>query len=170
MVIKVITTAVLLSFRICLTASGQLLLNAGDTYTLNFTLNNVQMFVPGLGGPSYIAPAISGFSEGDVVRIRGWEDNTSQTASCDYQYGLGSCAVPFGWADGRGVVQLDVLQGTITLDSIRIHSEPTFGIGAPFVHNVMDTTFVPVPEPAVSLLLGAVVCVGGVWRRLNRRS
>lgn len=140
-------------------ATSQVLLNAGDSFTFEFTHFDHQG--GGLPGPNArVGFDFLGFSGSDRLRFDAFEDNPTQTAiySTTLSAGAGSPDFTFGaaWQDMQGTFRVTMLSGAATLQEF-------FGSVITASGELYSLKVSVVPEPSAWSLLGAIGVPALVW-------
>lgn len=143
-----------------------LVLNSGDTYTLEFTNFHFESHLPIPVDP-YTRVLIGTHNFTGAFLLEAFEDNTAQVPLFSTNAIAGSAPTDFyfgpAWEDLQGVIRIDMLSGSMNLVVI---------LGAVITPggNVYSQSVTPVPEPTTwSLLaLGAVALLAS--RHLHCRS
>lgn len=170
----------------CITSSAQVSLNAGETYSYEFTtlplFQTVTGFPP-LGGE--FGTVSSGDGRNYRWRLDMFENSTSDAPLASMEFGSGTGATgPWSirngvgssgaWQDLQGAVQFTVLAGTVRLDSM-IFTVTTPGErpdpNLPPINYYVYQAAIPaaVPEPTTLGLLGLIVFVGLGWQTAIER-
>jgi hypothetical protein len=155
------------------TVRAQSTINAGDAFYYGFNgLPRVQTAVPGGGqfGQVSLVFEPSSMDPLDSFTLEMFETDATG-ASMASVHGTGtssylSCSAG-GWQDLQGGMRLTIQSGSVTLNTIDFVVVTT---AAPGLINVYQATFVPVPEPSTTLLLGvgaAALCLWRVQRKVN---
>jgi len=152
---KTIALTILLFTTASLPVRSQLVLNAGDTFTYDFTLPLVRVEPSGFFFPSAIfIPGIAIPGPLDLLQVEAFEGSTAEAPICSFQWGAQTyCEMPGAWRDAQGSIRLSVLQGSVTVNTIRFHVETPIDMTS---HNVYDLVVVPVPEPSTWSLMGVL--------------
>jgi len=171
---------ILLLCATCLSTlgQGQLILSAGDSYTLEFSDLALEGPWP-LDDPrptpfGQVGVAHYGFEAGDSLLIEMFEDTTAEppvgTGGWDWPEGTVQSPPPplfiesFGaWQDLQGVIRLTMLSGSVTIVDVTAFA----------VRDEVDGRFrylsaIPLPEPSGAML--AFVGIGALFLRLRLRS
>src|SRR6266850_227240 len=107
----------------CLPVSSQITLNAGDSFTYQFTsLPDVIVPADGFGTRpvGVFIVNLSGFNVGtDMLRVEMFENSLSEAPAVTFVAEQSLDGTSFdGWADFQGVVRLTMLSGSVTVDSM----------------------------------------------------
>jgi hypothetical protein len=152
----------------CLTARGQLTLNAGDIFTYEFntlTLMGQQDVGTPLGNYWVIMDTTT-VQTGDTMLLEMFEGSLAEAPIANSTFtgggSLGTCTAFDAWADQQGAIRLTMLSGSVTVDSIRLTALTPTGSDPPI--NRWQSAFVPVPEPSTIALLGVAVAAGFALR------
>jgi len=150
----------------CLTGQSQVLLNAGESFTFEFTslpLHHIDKTdVRGV-----FSLEISDWTTGRFL-FEIFENNVNEAPirNTDFPSGF----IPSGaWQDLQGVARVTVFNGSVTLNSLSFrvtipseHSDPNL---PPINYFVYQSTFpTAVPEPTVLVFVGLTALVGKGWR------
>lgn len=147
-------------------ATGQILLNAGDSFTFEFTHFDFQ--ANGLAGPSArVGLVFQGFSGSDSLRFEAFEDTPPQAPiySTTLSAGGGSPDFTFGsgWQDLQGSFRVTMVSGSATLQEF-------FGSVVKADGELYSLKVAAVPEPSGWSLLGAIGLPVLVWARIKARA
>jgi len=160
-----------------LPARSQLLFNAGDTYTYEFST------LPFFGqSSSQVGLTPSGqftfqfdyntYGDGDRLFIEIFEGPLGEQSIAAGVFELPNFIpnIPLGpnaWADHEGSVRLTMLSGSVILERIIVQRNDAAGPG---LVDVYQSSVVPVPEPGIATLLTAgLVLIGLMWRTERSR-
>ena len=155
-----------------LPATSQVLLNAGDTFTFEFTSIPLARIDPG-GVPQngFFQFSMNEFASGagDVIRWELFENSMVETPFAVNTLPPGLVGFPrselnFHWQDLQGVARLTMVSGSATLAGISIGEVGRFE-GDDTSHSVYALNIVPVPEPPTIGLLAAAA-LGAMLRRV----
>jgi len=145
-------------------ASSQVLLNAGDSFTYEFT--NFDFQAHGLTGPSArVGLGLQGFSGTDSLRFEAFENTPAQPAI--YSTTLTPAGYPdftFGaaWQDLEGSFRVTMLSGSATLTDF-------FGSVVTTGGDLYSLKVTVVPEPSAWSLLGTIGLPLLAWARTREQ-
>jgi len=149
---------------------GQLLLNSGDTWTYNFNslphTGFVSAFGSNPGGSFQFTIDGASFQAGDQLKYEMFENTASEQPVCTGIFNsappnTATCSTDFVWQDQQGAVRLTMLAGSLVVDSVTLKAI----IPGPSLssYDVYSSTFTPVPEPSMVLLLALGVALTMCW-------
>ena len=153
-----------------LPAYSQLVLNAGDSWTYQFTA--LPRIITGSGPTPLLGGyyfSLSGYEVGaDLLRIEMFENSLAEapiySALLNVDPAIDSCSKTGAWADFQGVARLTMLSGSATLDDVTFYHQQPTGSDS-WTRN--ELRVVPVPEPTTWSLLA--IGMGLVIRQTHRR-
>ena len=156
----------------CLSASGQLTLNSGDSYIYQFDSlhfdGHVTFGVAAPFGAFYLPVSPSALGPTDSLRFEMFENSPSEgaifsrTLTSSSQLEDNSATIVNAWGDVQGAVRLTMLSGTVTINVFTLEAV-TGSVADGF--DVFGERIYPVPEPS-PLVLSSIGCVIGLlWIR-----
>ena len=150
---------------------GQLVLNAGDTYSYEFgtlPFNRRIVGEPAANyGYFYFTFGAATFTTGDMIRLQFFENSLTEspirtmdfTPSDGPTFGI---YVGQGWQDIQGAFRITQLSGSETIDSINVQVVKSNGDST---FNFYQQIFTPVPEPSAITLfaIAGTTLLGWRW-------
>jgi hypothetical protein len=164
-------TAMLVILGICSfgsSAKSQLLLNAGDSYSAQFTFSSATTEL-GISPRCVSSYALFSLWSNASVQLELFENSVNEPPIGIQVSGNGgvsylSCPSPF-WADHQGAVRVSVLSGAVRLDGVVFSLQEPIGMKRYLDYGASIT---PVPEPSIIAML-ACASLLFTWRISKRR-
>ena len=167
------------AFVLALTAHGQLLMKAGDSYVFQFKrLDLYGVDFTSSGGAASWITGMQGADGEDSLRMEIFEGGIEEPALAervmDLRQGAAIIGHPTAWADHAGAVRITVLEGSFTLSELIVrHLRPNpsgtfdlFQVRVPvvpidlsFAEGAANITFTAFAINLFSILFYACVCI-----------
>ena len=157
-----------LGLTLAVTVPAQVLINAGDSFTYEFSTLLGPLYPQSVGGISgfalftFDAPSLQA---GDMLRVDQFENSVLDAPIETVFYNGNTFPIAIShngaWLDHQGAVRLSVLAGSVALNQVNVTVSDfngPLGRGQVFYDSLV------VPEPGAPLLILSSAAVFGIWR------